>query len=540
MNAREHTMTDSSQSQAFSAESPTACFAHGATHHVSQVASDRISEQASSPATENDSVAVDTDQLRVQNTYHALVTMDSTLTEHLATVSDMSPENPLMTIEETWFQSTLRDLHSIDTCGDEATILLKEAIHRQINGAIQTIEARTARANSANPAPEGESNAFDTGEFCQYFGYLLLISNLFMIDVYFHNDLDGNPFIIVPMFLVLALNLFGHLARPSCNFALRIMKLLIQWFLQWDGPLDKRKQKMLDAFPTDVRQVQTKFRLNPKLTTFATCPKCCYTHAPQPTQHPHVLSWPTRCQYPGRYEHSRPCNEELTTHGVQDGKSVRVPIRPFAYQPLPAFVAGLLSRPGMEDVIDRAWGRVGRRTGDEEMLDIWDGSGVPELQGADGKPFSDGPADEARLVWSLSVDWFNPYQNKQSGKKASTGSMVMACLNLPPSLRYKPENLYMVGIIPGPKEPQTDEVNNFLRPLVDDLLPSWKEGIWYTKTYRYPLGRRARSALFPLVCDMLGARKVAGGVAPRATQLDPFYSHQKLSDINNIQDWVGC
>jgi len=361
----------------------------------------------------------------------------------------------------------------------------------------------------------------------------------YVIDIYFQNKLGANPFIIIPMFLVLTLNLFGHLSRPSCNFALRIIKLLVQWFLQFEGPLQERRQKILDAFPTDVRQIQSKFGLNPTLKIFATCPKCCYTHAPQPTQNPDVLSWPTRCQYPGRYERSRPCNEGLTTHGVQDGRSVKVPIRPFVYQPLPTFVASLLSRPGVEDIIDRAWERVGKRTGDEELTDIWDGSGPQEIAGAEEALFSDRPADEARLVWSLSVDWFNPYQNKQSGKTASTGSMVMACLNLPFSLRYGVENLYVVGIIPGPKEPQTDEVNNFLRPLVDDLIPSWKVGTWYTRTHRYPQGRRARSALLPLVCDMPAARKVAGATAPRATQLDPFYSHQKLSDINNIQDWVS-
>jgi len=197
-------------------------------------------------------------------------------------------------------------------------------------------------------------------------------------------------------------------------------------------------------------------------------------------------------------------------------------------------VAGLLSRPGMEDVIDRAW-RGGQQA---NMRDIWDGSIVGELKGPDKKSFSDGSADETRLVWSLSIDWFNPYLNRQAGKRASTGSMVMACLNLPPSLRLQDENLYLAGIIPGPKEPETDQINHFLRPLIDDLLPCWAQGTWYTKTYRYPHGRRVRSALGPLVADQLAARKVAGGVAVRATQLDPFHSKQQLKDLNNIEDWV--
>ena len=217
---------------------------------------------------------------------------------------------------------------------------------------------------------------------------------------------------------------------------------------------------------------------------------------------------------------------------VQDGQSVKEPIRPFAYQSFPAFVGGLLSRPGIEDMIDRSW--AGRRN--DDMRDIWDGSGVHELRGPDGKPFSEGPAGEARLVWTLSMDWFNPYLNKQAGKKVSVGSIFMTCLNLPPSLRIQSENIYFPGIIPGPREPQTDEMNNFLRPLVNDLLPSWTHRTWYMKTHRFPKGQLVRSALGPLVADMPAARKVAGGVAARASVLDPFHFKQRLSDFNNIDD----
>lgn len=158
-----------------------------------------------------------------------------------------------------------------------------------------------------------------------------------------------------------------------------------------------------------------------------------------------------------------------------------------------------------------------------------------ELEGVDNKPFSDRPAGSARLVWNLSIDWFNPFMNKQSGKTASTGSMAMACLNLPPSMRHKPENLWM-SIIPGPREPKTDQTNHFLRPLVEDLVKSWTDGTWYTKTYRHPRGRLARSILCNLVTDLPGGKKAAGG---SAGFLSPFYSTQRLKDVNNILDHVS-
>jgi hypothetical protein len=178
----------------------------------------------------------------------------------------------------------------------------------------------------------------------------------------------------------------------------------------------------------------------------------------------------------------------LTKRKVQDKESIRVPTRPFTYQSFPAFIAGLLARPGVEDMLDRAWERKGTEwEGTKDMWDIWDGQAIHELEGVDNKPFSDGPAGSARLVWNLSVDWFNPFMNKQAGKTASTGSMAMACLNLLPSMRHKLENLWL-SIIPGPREPKTDQTNHFLHPLVEDLRKSWIDGTWYTRTYRHPKG----------------------------------------------------
>jgi hypothetical protein len=70
--------------------------------------------------------------------------------------------------------------------------------------------------------------------------------------------------------------------------------------------------------------------------------------------------------------------------------------------------------------------------------------------------------------------------------------------------------MYLVGIIPGPKEPSLDEVNHFLEPLVRMLIPSWKHGTWFSSTHRNPEGWRERSAVALLVADMPAAHKVSG------------------------------
>jgi hypothetical protein len=161
----------------------------------------------------------------------------------------------------------------------------------------------------------------------------------------------------------------------------------------------------------------------------------------------------------------------------------------------------------MEDAIDR--GTVFNDTYD--LWDIKDGTVIRDLKGPDGQPFMDGlPRSELRLAWSFLVDWFNPYHNKAAGKAASVGSIVMALLNLPPSLRYKPENLYIVGITPGPKEPSLEETNHFLKPVVDIFSASWKHGNWFSRTHRHPQGRGSRSAIIINIHDLPGAWKVTG------------------------------
>ena len=61
----------------------------------------------------------------------------------------------------------------------------------------------------------------------------------------------------------------------------------------------------------------------------------------------------------------------------------------------------------------------------------------------------------------MNVDWFNETQY-------SAGAIYMVNQNLPRAERYKFDNLILVGMIPGPKEPKRD-INTFLAPLVDEL-----------------------------------------------------------------------
>ena len=83
------------------------------------------------------------------------------------------------------------------------------------------------------------------------------------------------------------------------------------------------------------------------------------------------------------------------------------------------------------------------------------------------------------------------------------GAIYLSVINLPRQLRFKPENIIVVGLIPGPTEPKLS-INTFLKPLVDELL-EFLVGV--------PLdyggsSHLTRCALLCVACDVPAARKV--------------------------------
>lgn len=64
----------------------------------------------------------------------------------------------------------------------------------------------------------------------------------------------------------------------------------------------------------------------------------------------------------------------------------------------------------------------------------------------------------------LNVDWFRPFDHTPY----SVGILYMVLLNLPRRDRLLKENLFVVGVIPGPHEPSLT-ISSYLEPLVDEL-----------------------------------------------------------------------
>lgn len=164
--------------------------------------------------------------------------------------------------------------------------------------------------------------------------------------------------------------------------------------------------------------------------------------------------------------------------------------------------------------------------------DIWESSIFVNLKDSFGQPFHPGPGTEARLVFSISMDSFNPFGNKTAKQKVSSTGIWLVLLNLPPSIRHLPENLYLAGIIPGPEKPSLTEINHYLQLIVDDFKCFWSSGFSLTRTFKHRLGRLLKGMIVPVVCDLLAAHQLIGhAAAPGAHYMCPLCDLDQ-DDIN--------
>ena len=331
--------------------------------------------------------------------------------------------------------------------------------------------------------------------------------------------------------MVATLYLASGVSMDHCGFLLAGIRLLLNFSLSSQSPVDPRTTSVLSSIPGDIRTVLDVLDLKPATTAFVCCPKCfcCY---PLDNSAP----YPDRCTY--RDTPSSPvCNRELRKTVLLSGRHRTFPARRYIYNRMKQWLGRMLCRPSIEQFLDRDL--ISDTTlggGDAPAIthDIWDGHVLRDFLGPDGKPFiSPRFNGEGRYVFSLCMDGFNPFLNKEAGKKVSTGAIYMVCLNLPPAERYKIENMFLVGIIPGPHEPSVHQINHLLRPLVDDLKDFWEPGVHYKTTAMFPSGRLVRCAVIPLVCDLPAARQMAGFASYSSTNFCSFCL-QKLDDIDDL------
>ncbi|TDL17694.1 hypothetical protein BD410DRAFT_807179 [Rickenella mellea] len=283
---------------------------------------------------------------------------------------------------------------------------------------------------------------------------------------------DRHWFSQILLCLVAWLHLHYHLPHRGVILILKVFKIIFT------------QAGLIPADEKPVISLNTTFRrlgLTDDVLVMPVCTTChrVFPHDSQPDLECNVCNQPL-------FKRSRiqlNPSDGIPGNDRTDVPQLRSPFRPLSCQ-LPEFV----NRIGMEDALD-AW-----RTREQQpgiLRDIMDGEVWKTIKGADGKRFFDNDAnrpdaDELRIGITLVFDGFGYHRSRNAGSH-STGVLSNCVANLPTHLKYRPRNLLLCGLTPGPKEFSADELQYFMKAYVDELIRLLEEGI-RVPTPKFPDG----------------------------------------------------
>ncbi|KAJ7443281.1 hypothetical protein FB451DRAFT_1190185 [Mycena latifolia] len=199
---------------------------------------------------------------------------------------------------------------------------------------------------------------------------------------------------------------------------------------------------------------------------------------------------------------------------------------PHVVAPIEVLSSGLrdlFSRPAMVPAVEE-WKSRHKVRG--ELRSMQDATVWNTIKGPDGKLFFyEGDCDkEIRLGVTFSLDWFGR-KTSNYGPSHSSGVMSFCLQNLSTSLRYdfacmsellsteypryRAENLILSGMPPGPTEPTSSQLQNYVKKHVDDLIMLHDEGI-VIRPPEHPNGIRLRVALVGISADHPAMCKLCG------------------------------
>ena len=120
----------------------------------------------------------------------------------------------------------------------------------------------------------------------------------------------------------------------------------------------------------------------------------------------------------------------------------------------------LLNKTGFIEKCEH-WRRRSSLIPGEYVGDVYDGNTWSKFNSNECNNFLSVPYS---YLLTLNIDWFQPFTHSIY----STGAIYLTIQNLPRGEWYRTENVLLVGIMPGPKEPRLT-VNGYITPLVEEL-----------------------------------------------------------------------
>ncbi|KAL1724914.1 hypothetical protein EV714DRAFT_222295 [Schizophyllum commune] len=258
------------------------------------------------------------------------------------------------------------------------------------------------------------------------------------------------------------------------------------------------------ALPRDVTIIINVLDLDPPSTAYTCCPACYAVYLP-PSPH--------RCTRLAGPDSEEPCGSAL-----YDPRKANRPLRTMMYYGIANWLGDLLCRKEIEDAIDASRLKNSpAQPPDGCIHDTWYSPAVQRLlDPLTGRPFIDFDDDELHIVVRLSEDGFHPFGKRPGGKSIS-------------------DNLCSLATIPGPGTPSLDQMNGPLSVAVDELLAlAQEDGVFVTRTNRFPFGRKVRVLLLHQTGDLPASRQLCGFSAATSTHFCP-YCTLTYQERNNVE-----
>nr|VWO94193.1 STE/STE11/BCK1 protein kinase [Ganoderma boninense] len=325
--------------------------------------------------------------------------------------------------------------------------------------------------------------------------------------------------------------LLCRVSIPKCNWVLRSLKVafILGFKAAYGDSLSGTSLHIVDDVPQDIREVIKDLDLAPVTETFVSCPSCSYLYPTSSSD----STYPDRCTYK-RAPDSKPCGRRLRLTRIIAGKSRTFPAGQYVHQDFNHWLGRMLCSPGLEAVVDRDVLDPDNFTPGTHR-DVWDTLTFRAFKGSDGKPFIDPTVPEGRYVFGICMDGFNA--EGKGGAVRPLTAVYLVWYNLPPQLRFKYEYMYLAGVLCG--HPSQEQINHLLRPLVTCFRDSYFHGVWFTSTPLFSQGKLSRSAIIPMVADLLAARQMAGFAPHNHTNFCSLCT-QKLGEIEELdyRNWA--
>ena len=283
------------------------------------------------------------------------------------------------------------------------------------------------------------------------------------------------------------------------SLSLRAVQWLLLFFttlLSVLGKFSSKIQKIAQAFPSTLylrKQYLKDLFLLPVITYFVVCPACHslyhYRDCMETCGTRTNIQWCPKCFK--EHKNYPLLKRVLTSHDNQK-------FYPYRVYPNASLISALKSCALLlcPDFLEKCtqW-----RRDDTSLCDVFDGQMWNEYFVSENAPFYN---DRYSLRVTMNIDWFQPYKHRVY----SVGVIYLAFMNLPRNMRFKRENIVIIGLIPGPSAPPKN-INTYLAPLVSDLLRLW-HGVEFST---YNAGTCViRCALLNIACDLPAGRKACG------------------------------